>query len=155
MNLSPTPRYTVPMIQRDPRTPLSVKRAYVIGVIVVAVFSWLSCIGPILMWDKENDTISFDTIPQSRTLKATVYFAFFTIVFATLGFLFALTFLIFERWAWMTVTFRRRVKGQDIEDVDPYILQQAGHRIHQATIQRAGKIEQAGDTLDRILDRYS
>jgi ABC-type multidrug transport system fused ATPase/permease subunit len=130
--------YTKPLVQRDNRTPLEWKQGFVGLALSVCILAMVVLGGGYYI---EQESTGFESsIGENWSYVMKNWFYVWIGIFV-LFIILCMYFLIQWKWAWMTVTFvPPRKTGQDVEDIDPYILQRSGHKTSMNATATTGRI---------------
>lgn len=140
------PAYDKPLVQRDPRTPLSYKIAFSWVVFATCLFSLITAVG--LIEDHKNCT---------HVPKAFSDVAYVALVLIILMWLLCIMVLIRKNWMWMTYTFTVPPPplGEDVEDDDPFILGRTALKASEEALQAESNIAQkARDGFHALQDQH-
>jgi hypothetical protein len=120
--------YTKPLVQRDPRTSLGLKKAYVWLVFATVLISIITLVGAYVT---SKECSGFTNVNAKNFAEALPIFFYVFIVPFIIWCILSLVFAIKWRWMWMTNTYvPARKTGEDIEDIDPGNLSRSGTKIH-------------------------
>lgn len=145
-------KYKVRLIQRDPRTSLLLKQAYVGMCLFMSVLTAVTLGGGFYI-HQECTSFGDNTLAKDWSATWRIWFYVF-IGFVVLYMVFVMYFLICYKWAWLTRTFYVERFGEDVEDLDPFILSREGSKLATDASETVNKIYQEVDKTYDQVSRY-
>jgi hypothetical protein len=135
----------VSVVQRDNRTSLNLKKAYVWIPALTGLCAF--ALTGIVIYNRERHDMSCDGDQVLSDL--TLYLSYVAIALCVILVIINFSAVFNPKFMWMTSTFdREKWLGEDIEDTNPHILASKGHEI-------ARKVEEDTRELDRMVGEFS
>ena len=140
--------YREALVQRDPRTHLWVKNAYLIMCIVIMLLSIITASGMIYTYHSCQDNVGSAKGFFGMSIAGIPLF---------LGWLVWSAYLLVNyKWTWMTQIgqiVKEQRFGEDVEDLDPGILSRSGTRTFLDATETATRTNQEVELAYRDIDK--